>query len=176
MSKNKWDTTRKLKSAGIGITGIIIGDLMKIESLLSLIFMIENPYITAILRVAIPIIMGGLFWCSYWLYLKIMDWKKDLMERVSKLEEKNKGISANEGRIKQIENNQVVQHSINTQVIEFISEQSGMGLKELYNRYDAKHIEHIKNTNTDLSDGQASTGLNKCKGSKSQFHLILDKP
>lgn len=175
MSKIK-KRTRHLLGGIIPIGTAVLTYIARTEHTISLINEIKSSKIMEYADIIIPVLLGIIAFGLYWLGLIIYDWIHIQLDKIELIESNSKRLSNNETSIKQIENNQVVQHSINAQVIEFISEQSGEGLTELYNRYDAKHIEHIKNTNTNLSDGQASTGLQRCKGAKNRFHLILDKP
>ncbi len=124
----------------------------------------------------VPIIVGLIAFLLYLFGLKIYDWIHLQLVKISLIKSISKRESDNKTRIMRIENNLVIQDSINDQIIKFIAEKSDEELEVLLNKYDAEHIKTIKSRNTTLSDGQASTGLNKCKGSKNHFHLIPDKP
>lgn len=172
MSKNNWTTSRKFKTAWSATMGFIVGILIKIESLLSLVTMINADTATwkDYLVILIPIIFSILFLGFYWLYLKIIDWKQDLLERVDILEEETKGISGNEEKIKQIENNLLIQNSVNFQVAKHISELDDIDLEKLFRQCDKKHIEFILNRNNQLSETQSEKILSQFKTPIKKFH------
>ncbi len=172
MSKPNNNKYRNLKGLGIGISGALIGYLTKIESLLSLTGMIKTSIIMTVLEIISPIIFGLLCLGIYWLYLTIYDWIHFQLDRIKTIENNIEKASTNESKIKIIENNLLIKDSINQQIAEYIAKESGINIKELYNRYDDKHVEFIKSRSENLTGEQARSVLKKYRQTITNFHEL----